>query len=255
MAPLTPDPGHPDRSPRLYADLALWWPVISPPSEYEDEADEIRRLFVTAGTEVSTVLELGSGGGHNAVHLSRHFQMTLVDLSAEMIDVSRRLNPTSEHVRGDMRSVRLERVFDGVFIHDAVAYLLTEDDLAATLATAWLHLQPGGVLVVAPDHVAETFQPYTDHGGSDLADGRSARYLEWVHDADGTRVVVDYVFVLQGPEGRVEAIHDRHVNGVFAEDTWLSLLDGAGFETGVVEESTVEDRVPRRIFRARKRET
>ena len=75
------------------------------------------------------MLELGSGGGNNASHLKRRFQLTLVDRSPEMLAVSRRLNPECEHVEGDMRTVRLGRTFDAVFVHDAIAYITTEDDL------------------------------------------------------------------------------------------------------------------------------
>ena len=25
---------------RFYTDLAIWWPLVSPPEEYEEEADE-----------------------------------------------------------------------------------------------------------------------------------------------------------------------------------------------------------------------
>ena len=79
------------------------------------------------------VLELGSGGGNNAVHLKAGFDLTLVDLSAEMVAVSQPLNPECDHVVGDMRTVRLGRTFDAVFVHDAVAYMLTEDDLRAAM--------------------------------------------------------------------------------------------------------------------------
>ena len=46
--------------------------------------------------------------------------VTLVDLSAKMLEVSRRLNPDCEHLQGDMRTVRLGRTFDVVFVHDAI---------------------------------------------------------------------------------------------------------------------------------------
>src|SRR5947199_313515 len=85
--------------------------------------------WTSTAVPVHEVLELGSGGGHNAVHLKARFTMTLVDLSAGMLDMSRRLNPECEHHQGDMRTVRLGRTFDAVFVHDAVDYMLTEDDL------------------------------------------------------------------------------------------------------------------------------
>src|SRR6266704_3624119 len=111
---------------RLYQDLAAWWPLISPPEEYADEAAFAARVLNQAGLPVREVLELGSGGGHCASHLTPGFTMTLVDLSAGMLAVSRRLNPDCAHVEADMRTVRLGRDFDAVFVHDAVDYMTTE---------------------------------------------------------------------------------------------------------------------------------
>ena len=90
------------------------------------------------------ILELGSGGGHNASHLKAHYELTLVDIAPEMLDVSRALNPECEHLEGDMTSVRLESLFDGVFVHDAVGYLTREADLAAAMETAAAHCRWGG---------------------------------------------------------------------------------------------------------------
>ena len=76
---------------RFYGELAAWWPLVSPPEEYEEEA----AFAATLLGEAREVLELGSGGGNNASHLKARFAMTLVDLSEEMLDVSRRLNRTA----------------------------------------------------------------------------------------------------------------------------------------------------------------
>src|SRR5580693_11346 len=108
---------------RFYRDLAVWWPLISPPEDYAQEAGYFARVLRTASIPVRDVLELGSGGGHNAVHLKASFTMTLVDLSADMLEVSRKLNPECGHHQGDMRTVRLGRRFDAVFVHDAVDYM------------------------------------------------------------------------------------------------------------------------------------
>ena len=91
----------------FYTDLAPWWPLISPPEEYAEEAAEAARHLRAAAIPVREVLELGSGGGNNAVHLRAWFAMTLVDLNAGMLAVSQALNPECEHVVGDMRTVRL----------------------------------------------------------------------------------------------------------------------------------------------------
>ena len=115
--------------PRLYRDLASWWPLLSAPEDYAEEAEDYRSVLAGAVRgELREVLELGSGGGNNASHLKRHFSLTLVDRSPDMLAVSRRLNPECQHLEGDMRTIRLARTFDALFVHDAVAYLTTEDD-------------------------------------------------------------------------------------------------------------------------------
>lgn len=51
--------------PKLYDELADWFPLLSPPAEYAEEAAYYARtLEVTSDAPVHSVLELGSGGGH-----------------------------------------------------------------------------------------------------------------------------------------------------------------------------------------------
>jgi SAM-dependent methyltransferase len=200
------------------------------------------------------VLELGSGGGNNAVHLAEEFELTLTDLSSDMLEVSQQLNPRCRHLHGDMRTLRLGELFDAVLLHDAVEYMTSEDDLRRAMVTAYLHCRPGGVVVLVPDNVAETFQPGTGKGGNDAPDGRGARYLEWTVDPDpaDTTVRTDYVLVLRDADGSVDVVHDVHVTGLFPEADWLRLLTEVGFVPEAVTEETDEDRPPRRCFVAHK---
>ena len=235
---------------RFYEELAEWWPLISPAAEYEEEAAFSAEVLRSASIPVRDVLELGSGGGHNAVHLKASFALTLVDLSEDMLNVSRRINPECVHQRGDMRTVRLGRDFDAVFVHDAVDYMTTEDDLRHAIETAFAHCRPGGVAVFVPDSTSESFDPGTDHGGSDGPDGRGVRYLEWEWDPhpDDTWTLVEYVFVLRDADGSVRVDHETHRLGLFGRDHWLGTIAVAGFEARAVTEITVEDRTPREFF-------
>ncbi|HZX68283.1 MAG TPA: class I SAM-dependent methyltransferase, partial [Candidatus Elarobacter sp.] len=125
---------------RLYGELAAWWPLLSAPDEYVEEAQFIRDAIEANCTGTPrTVLELGSGGGNNAVHLAPFFELTLTDISESMLQVSRRANPDAEHVAGDMRTLRLGREFDAVVIHDAITYMTTGHDLRLALENAYRH--------------------------------------------------------------------------------------------------------------------
>lgn len=119
----------------LYDSLADWCPVISPPPEYAEKSalyvDMIESATRRSGLDsVREVLELGSGSGNNASHMKRHFAMTLIESAGGRVSC-RTLNPECEHLTSDMRSVRLDRTFDAVFVHDAVMYMRTENDLHA----------------------------------------------------------------------------------------------------------------------------
>ena len=232
---------HPALMPTTYAmyeELAPWWPLLSSPADYQEEATHFADLLAAhCSAPCSSLLELGSGGGNNASWMKRRFDhVTLVDLSPGMLDVSRALNPDCEHVEGDMRSVRLGRVFDCVFVHDAICYMTSLDDLARAIETARVHCRPGSVTLLAPDFVRENFRPGTHAGGEDARDGRGLRYLAWTWDPDpyDTTYLADYAFLLRSPDGGVHVAHDRHVEGLFTEADWLRLLAAGGFDPRVV---------------------
>ena len=239
---------------RFYTDLAEWWPLISPPEDYLEEAVLGASVLQRAGIPVHKVLELGSGGGHNAVHLKQSFAMTLVDLSDEMLEVSRRLNPECDHYQGDMRTIRLGRQFDAVFVHDAIDYMTAEADLRLAMETAFVHCRIGGLAFFVPDDIRETFQEGSDHGGHDAADGRGARYLEWTWDPDpdDTWTTTEYAFLLRNVDGVVRMVHETHRTGLFSKADWLRLLAEVGFEGQSVTEETTEARVPRETFIGRR---
>ena len=236
--------------PRLYDELAPWFHLLTAPEDYAEEAELYRRLLVVATHgPVRTVLELGSGGGNNASHLKAHFELTLVDLSPQMLELSRSLNPECRHVLGDMREIRLGETFDAVFVHDAVAYITTEADLAATVVTAGEHVRPGGAVLFVPDYVRESFEPRTGTGGHD-GPGRGLRYLEWVWDPDpaDTTYLSDFAYLLRDEAGSVRCEYDRHVCGLFPRATWLQLLEAAGFEARSHVTATDEEPAGAELF-------
>ena len=226
---------------KLYSELAPWFHLLTHPKDYAEEADFTARLIDAAiDGEAATLLELGSGGGNNASYLKHRYECTLTDISPEMLELSRSLNPECEHLEGDMRTLRLDRTYDAVFAHDAISYMTTEDDLRAAIDTAAAHVRPGGVVVLTPDETREGHRAGTETGGHDDEDGRSLRYLMWPHELEPSALTyeVDFAVMLreEGSPTRVE--HERHVVGVFPESTWRRLIEEAGLE---LLETGVED--------------
>ena len=218
----------------LYDKLAYLWPVISPPEDYADEAVYWRNAIrESLGPGRHRLLELGVGGGHNLSHLTSEFDAAAVDISPNMLELSRGLNPTVEHHLGDMRTVRLPgQVFDAVLVHDAICYMQTEDDLRAAFATARAHLRRGGLLLVAPDLVRDTFRPGMRLSWSTEREGVEIHTEEVVNDADPSDTVVESHFTYTITErGARRVEQDIHVTGLFPISTWIALMKEAGFRT------------------------
>jgi SAM-dependent methyltransferase len=217
---------------KLYNELASWWQLMSPAAEYTEEAAFYRTTLCNAARQpIETILELGSGGGNNASHMKHHFkEMVLVDISPGMLAMGRTLNPELTHFEADMRTVRLGRQFDAVFVHDALCYMTTETDLRQAVETAFIHCKPGGVALFCPDHIRENFEEAAEHGGEDAGE-RGMRWLswQWQRDSDETTYFVDYAYLLRENDGAMRAVYDRHIEGLFPRDTWLQLFKDVGF--------------------------
>jgi hypothetical protein len=167
-----------------------------------------------------------------------------------MLAASRARNPELEHIVGDIRTIRLGRVFDAVFVHDAIAHMTTEAELRTVMETAFIHCRPGGVAIFVPDFVRETFVEGTDHGGNDSERG-GVRYVQWTTDPDPTdnTFIVDFGILIRDKSGAIRVVHDQHLYGLFPRSTWLRLLREVGFKANVERDEYVRD-----LFRGRRPE-
>ena len=227
----------------MYTELACYWRLVSDPANYAEEAAWWRAaLRAKLGPGRHRTLELGVGGGNNLSHLTGEFDAVAADVSPQMVEQARKLNPDVEFHVGDMRTLRLGREFQAVLIHDAICYLLTEADLRATFATVAAHLEPGGVFITAPDWYRETFrEPFVTHGTN--SDGPlTVTTLEYTYDPDPTDTTIDtLMWFLIREGGRLRIEQDRHVMGLFSLGTWVALMQQAEFEVDKLPYDVHED--------------
>ncbi len=217
---------------RLYKDLTWLWPVISPPEDYIEEAREyVRAIRQYARIEVKTMLDLGCGGGHNDHTLQEHYQVTGVDLSESMLTLARKLNPQVTYLVGDMRNVQLGSTFDAVLIADSIDYMLTEDDLRAAFATAYRHLNPGGVFCTVIEETPEHFKQNATTTKLRTRGVLEVTLIENYYDPDPTDTTYEMTFIyLIRKAGQLTTEIDHHLGGIFPLETWNRLMEEVGFE-------------------------
>lgn len=229
---------------RLYDDLAWLWPIWGSPEEYADYCKHVTRVIRQhAEIPVSSLLNIGCGGGKNAFNLKRSYHVTGLDLSPRMLELARQLNPECEFLHGDMRTFDLGRAFDAVLLDDAISYMATRADLRSAFAAAWRHLHPGGVMVVNPDDTKETFRQNRTMA-SPAGPGRPTHvdvvFVENSFDPDTADDHYEETMVyLVREHGKLRVEVDRHVLGLFAIDTWRVALTEVGFK---LHEETYSER-------------
>lgn len=216
---------------RLYEDLADVYDAIYSFKDYRAEARRVaalaRRTKRTAGR---TLLDVGCGTGAHIAHLQRSFDCVGIDASAEMLRVARRNAPGVRFVRGDMRTVRLEREFDVVVsLFSAIGYMRTLRDLQRAADTLAAHARRGGAVIVEPWLTPSTFAPRTSVLSADRPDLKAARVGRSVRK--GRTSILEMQYLLARPGKPVRHVADRHALGLFETDELLAAFDRAGLRT------------------------
>lgn len=157
---MSPVKQHSDRIVRLYEEHAAAWDrlrnrdanqrLLQPGDLFEKPwLDRFLGLLPPRGS----ILDLGCGSGVpiGAYLIHRGFAVTGVDSSPSMIAICRERFPQSEWLVADIRTLALDRRFDGVLAWDSFFHLDQEDQRAMFSVFAQ-HAQPRGTLMFTSGH-------------------------------------------------------------------------------------------------------
>lgn len=232
---------------RLYSDLAKLWHLVSPLEDYLEETEIFCDYVKKASQrEKKSLLHLGCGRGHNDYVFKRHFEVTGIDISSEMLEWAHKLNPEIDYRYGDIRSFRLEKRFDVVTAVDSVDYLLNAAELKSFFSNAYFHLNSGGVLMFILDRTKESFIQNDTMTYYNSKDDEVLTVIENCFDPDEQDTEYELSFVyLYRKAGKLKIYTDRHLCGLFSLEEVRVLLENTGFDVQIVEylppESAVED--------------
>ena len=175
------------------------------------------------------MLHLGCGAGGNDYTFKNYFDITGLDISGNMLEIARQLNPEVNYYHGDMRTIELGECFDSVSAPDSIGYMTTEEDLRSAILTAYKHLKPGGVFLTVVN-IAEQFSEnnFVYSGSRDDID-ITVFENNYIPNPAGTTYEITFVYLIRR-KGKLEIYTDRHSGGIFKLETWLDLLKEARLE-------------------------
>jgi SAM-dependent methyltransferase len=188
---------------------------MSPPEDYIEEAEFLTNLIKSyMNYSPKTMLHLGCGGGHIDMTFKKHFQVTGVDISENMLDLARKLNPENKYLTGDMRDIRLDEKFDVVLLYDGINYMTNEEDLKASFESAYNNLN-------------EQNKTKVQHR---VKDDIELTYVEHWYDPDPDDSTYETTFVyLIRKNKKLTVEHDLHICGMYEVEVWERSLKEVGF--------------------------
>lgn len=222
---------------KLYSTLAPYYSILNPTGIYDAEVWHYLSVIQDRTDRLHRILELGSGIGAMAESFPSNFELTLVDISEEMLKESQKRNPKKKHVCCDIRHISLSQIrekVDAILLHDAVMYLTSEEDLYQTFVSAKNCLREGGIFFIVPDVYLEDFEEHFLAGGEDgFIDSIpvSVRLTEWHWRSSEQRnqVFVEFSMLVRHGEQEVQSIHETHTLGLFSREQYAHHLQKAGF--------------------------
>lgn len=214
-----------------YHDLAWTEPILAPPDEYADETELlVNAIKEHSKIEVKTLLHLGCGAGGNDYIFKKHYKVTGVDSSENMLEIARNHNPEAVYHHGDMRTIDLGEFFDAVVVPDSIDYMRSKKELHSAMVTAQKHLKPGGTFLVVANTAERFSQNNFVYTGSREDIEITLFENNFIPSHPGTTYEATLVYLIRS-KGKLEILTERHILGLFKLETWLDLLKRAGFDT------------------------
>ncbi len=225
-----------------YDQLAWTESIIATPEEYSEDTELFVRIIKEhSKIETKTLLHLGCGAGGNDYIFKRHFKVTGIDISKDMLKVARKVNPEVTYYNNDMRSLKLDKRFDAVAIPDSIGYMTTVKDLKRAIFTAQKHLKPGGALLVAADTKEEFRENNFLYTGSKKDIEITVYENNYIAHPSGSTYEATIIYLIR-KNGRLEIYSDCHTLGLFKLETWLDILQEMDFEVKQIKIKHLYDR-------------
>ncbi|OEE42979.1 class I SAM-dependent methyltransferase [Vibrio anguillarum] len=216
---------------RLYSDLSKYYDYVISRDDYRGEAHFWQQLIEKkCAKTLPMLLELASGPGHLLSHIGSNVEAFAIDLSSDMLTKCKQLNPNVNTIQGDITEFCLPQKFDFILLHDSIGHLFKADDIRATFANAYQHLNYGGIFALSPEFDGDSInKPIVNHRTTSLPE-TNLTVIDYIerHPTDKNRLNVLTSYYEQ-KQGVTHIEFDRMELGLFGIEYYMQLMEEVGF--------------------------
>ena len=200
-------------------------------AEYEMEVQktvELINRYKRTDLDNTRILDIACGTGEQSLYLAKHYQVTGIDLSEDMLAKAREKVPQAEFLKMDMLDFKLDKKYGAaVNLYGSIGFAEIFARMKRGMRCVWDCLEEGGVLSLTPWGTKETLEEGI------VADARQrggVHYcrMETVRRNSEQKVEVE-MFHLIGRELTVQPFHHIQTITLFSEHEYIEALESAGF--------------------------
>jgi SAM-dependent methyltransferase len=237
----------------VFQSYSVYYDLLYCDKDYVVEADYVAQTLCAADSTLRDLLEFGSGTGrHGRLLAERGFDVFGVERSESMVTAAHKSPPppckagsgSFECIQGDIRTVKLDRIFDAVVsLFHVVSYQTRNSDVLQTFSNAARHLRLGGLFLFDVWHGPAVLSERPSVRVKRLEDvnTRLTRIAEPELDTNASVVTVRYTMLAESKiDCRLTTFQEEHRMryffpveiGLLAEQTGFSLERNEEFLTG-----------------------
>lgn len=209
--------------------------------EYEREAKRVLEIALRYNKSGSNaLLDIACGTGGQSEYLARDFHVTGIDLSEEMLRIARSKVPKAEFIKADMFDFSFGQTFGCVVnLYGSIGFASSAGQMEDGLRCVYRCLKPGGVFLLTPWGIGETFREGTIAQSGECGAIKFCR-MESVKRETKRSVLVD-MYHLIAKDGEIREFHNTQHITLFAETEYIRAIKNAGF--------TIRERLAEEKFR------
>ena len=211
-----------------YSGLADWFEYLNEDCDYEKWSQYLHERLKEAGILRGRGLDIGCGSGYFTRFLRKQgYEMTGIDVSAEMLSKAQSLGGGVQYVQEDVRRLKIAGKADfAVAVNDCFNYVPPQDISAAFCRVA-AALRKGGVFLF---DVSSEYKLREIVGNNVFCEDRDKAAFMWFNRLSEDRVEMDVTIFADRGDGLFVRSDERHVQYIHAAETLVSELKKAGFD-------------------------
>jgi len=133
----------------MFDKIAKYYDLIMSPFDYRELVDCLDDLIVSCGGNRTDILDTGCGTSEELVFFTQlGYKVSGIDLSPEMIKISKKKLPAGNFKTGNMKDFRSDKKYDNIIsVFDTVNYLTKPRELSSFFKSSNRALNSGGLLL------------------------------------------------------------------------------------------------------------